>query len=126
MVAASVYMSFWFPSISPILWIVLFSLILLAANSVTVKAFGTFEYWFTMIKVVVIILFIVLGGFVIFDATYFHLTLAYFAYEGFFPKGLLGVWFATVVAIFSFIGIEVVAVTAGESKNPEKDVPQGR
>jgi len=124
MVAASIYMSFWFPNILPVYWMILFSVILFTVNAVTVKAFGTFEYWFTLIKVVTIIFFIIVGAIVILNASHFGITLAYFNYGGFLPKGLLGVWLATVVAIFSYIGVEVVAVTAGESKNPDKDVPR--
>ncbi len=124
MVAASIYMYFWFPNVPPILWMILFSVFLLALNTITVKGFGTAEYWFTWIKVSVIIFFIVIGAFIIINASHFGLELAYFNYGGFFPKGLTGVWLATVVAIFSYIGVEVVAVTSGESKNPEKDVPR--
>ncbi|MEM3191414.1 MAG: amino acid permease [Candidatus Micrarchaeaceae archaeon] len=124
MVAASIYMHFWFPSITPFIWMVIFSLILLTLNAISVKTFGTAEYWFTMIKVVVIIFFIIVGAFIIIYATHFGLKLAYLNYGGFFPKGIAGVWLATVVAIFSYIGVEVVAVTSGESKNPQKDVPR--
>jgi len=124
MVAASIYMHFWFPSITPFVWMVIFSAILLTLNSVSVKTFGTAEYWFSMIKVLVIIFFIIVGAFIIIYASHFGLTLAYTSYGGFFPKGIFGVWIATVVAIFSYIGVEVVAVTSGESKNPQKDVPR--
>ncbi len=124
MVAASIYMHFWFPTITPFVWMVIFSLILLTLNAVSVKTFGTAEYWFTMIKVVVIIFFIIVGAFIIIFATHFGISLAYLKYGGFFPKGIVGVWLATVVAIFSYIGVEVVAVTAGESKNPHRDVPR--
>ncbi|MEM3908367.1 MAG: amino acid permease [Nitrososphaerota archaeon] len=124
MVAASIYMHFWFPSITPFIWMVIFSLILLTLNSISVKTFGTAEYWFSMIKVIVIIFFIIIGAFIIIYASHFGLVLAYLNYGGFFPKGIVGVWLATVVAIFSYIGVEVVAVTSGESKNPHKDVPR--
>ncbi len=45
-------------------------------------------------------------------------------YGGFLPHGLLGAWLALAVVIYSFIGAEVVAVTAGEAKDPEKSVPR--
>jgi amino acid transporter, AAT family len=45
-------------------------------------------------------------------------------YGGFLPHGLLGAWLALAVVIYSFIGAEVVAVTAGEAKNPETAVPR--
>jgi len=124
MVAASIYMHFWFPTVTPFIWMVIFSAILVTLNAVSVKTFGTAEYWFSMIKVVIIIFFIIVGAFIIIYATHFGLSLAYLSHGGFFPKGLIGVWLATVVAIFSYIGVEVVAVTSGESKNPQKDVPR--
>lgn len=124
MVAAAIYMHFWFPNVTPAVWMVIFALILLAANAVSVRAFGTFEYWFAMIKVVVIVFFIIVGAYILLDATRFGITPAYTSYGGFFPKGALGVWLATIVAIFSYIGVEVVAVTSGESQNPERDVPR--
>lgn len=124
MVAAGIYMQYWIPNVTPILWIAIFALLLLTVNAIAVKAFGTFEYWFSMIKVVTIIVFIVLGGFVLLSATRFGITPAYTAFGGFFPNGLKGVWLATVVALFSYIGVEVVAVTAGESSDPKKSVPR--
>lgn len=124
MVAAGIYMSFWMPNVTPVVWIVLFAVVLLSVNAVTVKAFGTFEYWFSMIKVVTIVVFIILGGFVLLSAVRFGITPAYTAFGGFFPDGFKGVWLATVVALFSYIGVEVVAVTAGESSDPGKSVPR--
>lgn len=124
MVAASIYMHFWLPSVTPAVWMAIFSVILLAINAISVKTFGTAEYWFSMIKVLVIIFFIIVGAFVIIDAAHFKITLAYLNYGGFFPNGITGVWMATIVAIFSYIGVEVVAVTSGESKNPQRDVPR--
>ena len=43
---------------------------------------------------------------------------------GFLPHGWLGVWLALAFVIFSFIGTEVVAVTAGEAQDPERSVPR--
>ncbi|HKJ96657.1 MAG TPA: amino acid permease, partial [Thermoplasmataceae archaeon] len=124
MVAAGIYMQLWFPGVTPVVWIGIFALLLLSVNAIAVKAFGTFEYWFSMIKVVTIIVFIILGGFVLLSATRFGITPAYTAFGGFFPHGFKGVWLATVVALFSYIGVEVVAVTAGESSDPGKSVPR--
>ena len=124
MVAAGIYMQYWLPEVSPILWIGIFALVLLSVNAIAVKAFGIFEYWFSMIKVVTIIVFIILGGFVLLSATRFGITPAYTAFGGFLPNGFKGVWLATVVALFSYIGVEVVAVTAGESSDPAKSIPR--
>ena len=51
-VAVGVYMTFWFPNVPVWLWSVGFAAVLLFVNSRSVKNFGTFEYWFALIKVV--------------------------------------------------------------------------
>jgi amino acid transporter, AAT family len=124
-VAIAIYCQWWFPNTPKWVWIVAFSLALVYINALGVASFGAFEYWFAMIKVVTIVLFIVFGltallglgprpaiGFANFTA-----------HGGFLPYGFRGVWTAMVFVIFSYIGTEVVAVTAGEARDPEKAVP---
>src|SRR5664279_2250347 len=79
-----------------------------------------------MIKVTAILVFIVLGTPMIFGVHQDHpIVFANFHnYGGFLPHGLMGTWLALAVVIYSFIGAEVVAVTAGEAKDPEKSVPR--
>jgi len=95
-------------------------------NAQSIGAFGKFEYWFSTIKVAAILVFIVLGAALIFGVHQNHpIGLANFRnYGGFLPHGLRGAWLALAVVIYSFIGAEVVAVTAGEAKDPEKSVPR--
>jgi L-asparagine transporter-like permease len=108
------------------MWIVLFSLALLFINARSVGSFGSFEYWFSMIKVVAIVLFIAFGvallaGFTPQPAIGFgNLT----AHGGLLPTGWSGVAMAMVFVIFSYMGTEVVAVTSGEAKDPQTAVPR--
>jgi amino acid transporter, AAT family len=124
-VAAGVYMTFWFPETPVWLWSVGFALALLYFNSRSVNNFGSIEYWFAMIKVVAIVLFIILGAAMIFgigrQATGFHNLTG--LPGGFTPHGFGGVWMAVLVGVLSFNGIEVIAVTSGETRNPVKDIP---
>ncbi|MFQ5695412.1 MAG: amino acid permease [Terriglobia bacterium] len=60
-VAASIYCEFWFPQVPGWLWVTLFSVALIGVNAWSVGAFGEFEYWFALIKVVTIIAFLFLG-----------------------------------------------------------------
>ncbi len=124
-VASGVYMTFWFPEVPVWLWSVGFAFILLYVNARSVGDFGTFEYWFAMIKVSAIVLFIILGVVGIFGigvpATGFHNLTG--LPGGFIPHGVSGVWMAVIVGLFSFNGIEVIAVTSGEVKDPEKSIP---
>ena len=125
-VAAGIYTQWWFPNTPVWLWVVVYSVALIVINSMSIGAFGTFEYWFAMIKVIAILVFIVLGVAMIFGVHQEHpIGFANFTnYGGFIPHGLMGVWLALAVVIYSFIGAEVVAVTAGEAKDPEKSVPR--
>ncbi len=104
----------------------MFSVFLLAVNAAGVGSFGEFEYWFAMIKVVAILAFIGFGAIVLFGLLPGpHPGLHNFTGEGgFFPNGFKGMWMAMCFVIFSYIGTEVVAVTAGEAQNPDEAVPK--
>jgi amino acid transporter, AAT family len=124
-VAAGLYMTFWFPTVPVWMWSLGFCAILLYFNSRAVNNFGTVESWFALIKVTAIVLFIILGA-----ASIFGLGLPAVGFHnltglpgGFLPKGLSGLWMAVIVGIFSFNGIEVIAVTSGEAKNPQAAIP---
>ena len=125
-VAAAIYTQWWFPHTAAWAWVLFYSAALIFINAQSVGAFGSFEYWFSMIKVSAILVFILLGASMIFGVHQDHpIGLANFRnYGGFLPHGLLGAWLALAVVIYSFIGAEVVAVTAGEAKDPEKSVPR--
>lgn len=121
--AVGVYMTYWFPDSPQWLWVVLFSGLLIAVNAMSVKAFGFVEYWFSMVKIVAITAFILIGAYVVFGSRPAGVGLHnYTAHGGFFPKGLWGTWVAVVVAIFSYMSIETIAVAAGEAKDPERAV----
>ena len=124
-VAAGLYMAFWFPGVPVWMWALGFCLVLLYVNSRSVSNFGTIEAWFALIKVAAIVLFIILGAASIFGVR--HPPLGFHNLGGlpggFFPKGLSGVWFAVIVGVFSFNGIEVIAVTSGEVRDPRSAIP---
>jgi L-asparagine transporter-like permease len=125
-VAAGVYMTFWFPDVPVWMWSLGFAAILIAVNARPVQNFGTFEYWFALIKVSAIVVFIVLGLAEIFGvgapATGFH-NLTQLP-GGFFPNGVRGMWMATIMGVLSFYGIEVIAVTSAEVPHPEIAIPR--
>lgn len=124
-IAAGLYMTFWFPEIPVWAWSLGFSLILLYVNSRSVNNFGTIEYWFAFIKVAAIVVFIILGAATIFGigqpAVGFHNMTD--LPGGFMPHGIKGVWMAVIMGLFSFNGIEVIAVTSGETKDPKTAIP---
>src|SRR5437764_4901868 len=112
-IAVAIYCRWWFPQTPTWMWVVIFSAALVYINARSVGSFGEFEYWFSMVKVIAIVLFIVFGvltlsGFGHSPTTGFgNLT----KHGGFLPFGLKGAWLALVFVIFGFIGTEVVAVT---------------
>jgi amino acid transporter, AAT family len=124
-VAAGLYMTFWFPDVPVWMWSIGFCLVLLYFNSRSVNNFGTVEFWFALIKVTAIVLFIILGAAAVLGigrpATGLH-NLTQLP-GGFVPNGWSGVWMAVIVGIFSFNGIEVIAVTSGEAQNPRVAIP---
>jgi len=122
--AVAVYCRWWFPNVPSWLWIVGFSAGLLWVNVRSVGSFGSFEYWFAMIKVVAIILFIVFGAAVLLGVGHPAIGAHNFTAGGFFPHGWRGMWMALVFAIYGYIGAEIVAVTAGEAKDPQRALPR--
>lgn len=129
-IAIASYFNFWFPHVSAWVPSVLMVLLIMGLNLVSVSLFGELEFWFASVKVLAILLIIAVGA---------YLALTNFAspvtghtasvtnlwkYGGWFPKGLFGFFAAFQIAIFSFIGIELIGTTAAEAKNPETSLPR--
>src|SRR6266404_3372781 len=124
-VAASIYCKFWFPGTPSYVWIGLFSLVILYVNSTTVGSLGTFEYWLSMIKVVTIVAFLILGTAMLCGVGFPRVGFAnYTAHGGFLPNGWKGVGLGVILGLFSFFGIEVVGSAAGEAADPKVAVPK--
>ena len=120
MIAAATYMSIWFPGVPAYAWITVFGALLLAINLRSVGSYGRIEFWLSMIKLATILAFILIG------ASLLTTGLAapqYNAKGGFFPTGFWGPIIALTYAIYSFGGVEMVAVTTGESRST-KDIPR--
>ena len=117
MVASATYMAYWFPSVPATVWLVIASLLLLGVNVLAVRRYARFEYWFAMIKVVVIAAFILIGASLMLSGAS---PPQYTAHGGFFPNGTLAALLALPVALYTFAGVEFVAVTSGESRSSEE------
>jgi amino acid transporter, AAT family len=122
--AVAIYGQWWFPGTPAWAWIMFFSALLIYVNTRAVGSFGEFEYWFSLIKVVAIVLFIVFGVGALSGTVGSHPAIGLGNYRGFLPHGLKGVWMALAFVIYSYIGTEVVAVAAGEARDPAKTVPR--
>ena len=114
MVASATYMQLWFPHVAATVWVFVFSAFLLAINFLSVHNYGRFEFWFAMIKVAVIAMFIVLGAVLLLAG---RATPQYTTHGGFFPLGPAAPLLAMTFAIYTFGGVEFVAVASGESSS---------
>ena len=119
-------MKFWFPNSPSALWSGLFLAIIFLLNALSVKSFGESEYWFSLIKVIAIIIFIVSGFLMIFgimggEAIGFkNFTVDDAPFNG----GIMAILGVFMVVGFSFQGTELIGITAGESENPGKTIPK--
>jgi L-asparagine transporter-like permease len=121
--AVAVYIQYWFPGTPSWLWVVLFSGVLVTVNAMNVKVFGTVEYWFSLIKVTAIVAFIIVGSYVVLYSRPAGIGFDnYVDRGGFIPNGLSGTWLAVIPAVFGFLSIEMIAVAAGEARDPQKAV----
>ncbi|SHN42080.1 L-asparagine transporter [Duganella sacchari] len=122
--AVALYMQYWFPGTPAWLWIVLFSACLILVNAMSVNIFGNVEYLFSTIKIAAIVLFILLGAYMVYAAPETSPIgfKNYVGDRGFFPHGSSGMWAGVIVSIFSYLGIEMVAVAAGEARDPQQAI----
>ena len=128
-IAIAAYSQFWFPDLPQ--WIPALACVgvLLSLNLITVKMFGEVEFWFAMIKIVAILGLIGTGLYMVFSGFQSPTgTTASFAHlwndDGMFPHGLMGFFAGFQIAVFAFVGIELVGTTAAEAKDPERTLPR--
>ncbi|MEQ7179040.1 amino acid permease [Enterococcus thailandicus] len=126
--AIGMYVRYWAPGVPQWLPELIALILLLALNMVAVSLFGELEFWFALIKVVAIIAFILVGVYMI--LTHYQTSAGpaalstLWSHGGFFPKGAKGFILSFQMVTFAFAGIELVGLVAGETKNPEKVLPE--
>lgn len=117
LVASATYMTYWLPSVPAQLWVVLFSALLMLVNLRSVRSFGRFEFWFAMIKFATIVAFILAGTALMLSG---RMVPQYTARGGFLPRGPIAPLLAVFLAIYAFGGVEMLAVTTGESRSAQE------
>ena len=129
--AAGILMQRWFPDVSVWIWCLLFAGVLFLVNAISARVFGETEFWFSMIKVLAILVLIVLGGAAIFgfaplsDQPREALFLSnYVTDDGLFPTGLTGIVITALAVFYAFSGTELIGTAAGETKDPAKNIPR--
>ncbi|MEU7280871.1 amino acid permease [Streptomyces sp. NPDC045431] len=125
--AAATYMTYWW-DIPQWVSALVFTVILYGANLISVKLFGELEFWFSMIKVTAIIgMILICAGILTIgfsDAADTASMTMLWSEGGFFPKGIGGTLMTLQIVMFAFLAVELVGVTAGESKDPKVTLPK--
>ena len=118
----------WFPQIPIWIWCAIFSGIILLLNVLDVKIFSVSEFWLSLIKVVALGIFVILGITAITGVLPVHATRAPLFHNltanGIFPHGFGAVFIVLLSANFAFSGTELIGVAAGETSEPEKNIPK--
>ncbi|WP_270324784.1 amino acid permease [Lactococcus petauri] len=121
-----VVMQFWLPHVPTWIWSTIVIALILLVNLISAKAYGEAEFWMATIKVIAVIAFIVIGLATIFGVMSYKPDVARNLSAGGnhgFVGGIGGMIAVFMIAGFSFQGTEIVGIAAGESENPEKNVP---
>lgn len=126
--ASGIYLRYWFPKLPQWVGPLLIIVILLLVNMVNVGLFGELESWFSTIKVLAILLLIGIGIVMIIMHTPVNgepVELSNLVnHGGFFATGAWNFLMSFQMVVFAFGGIEMVGLTAGETKDPAKDIPK--
>jgi S-methylmethionine transporter len=126
--AAGLCMQYWFPSVSVWIWCLIFCIVIFVLNIITAQFFAESEFWFSIIKVLTIVIFIIAGAAAIFGiipmkdnmpAPFLHNITD----NGWFPNGITPIIMTMVSVNFAFSGTELIGIAAGETQQPEKNIP---
>ena len=130
--AFGIYMGFWFPDVARWIWVLGIVLLIGGLNLCSVKVFGEMEFWLSLLKVAAIVAMILAGfGIMLFgigsagsvDAAATGISNLW-SFGGFMPNGVGGLIASFAVVMFAFGGIEIIGITAGEAKDPQRVIPK--
>ena len=130
--AFGIYMGFWFPDVARWIWVLGIVLLIGGLNLCSVKVFGEMEFWLSLLKVAAIVAMILAGfGIMLFgigSAGSAHASATgisnLWSFGGFMPNGVGGLIASFAVVMFAFGGIEIIGITAGEAKDPQRVIPK--
>ncbi|GGE26765.1 amino acid permease [Streptococcus himalayensis] len=126
---AGLLMGRWFPAVPTWLFATVFALIIFGINALSVRSFAEAESFFSSIKVIAIIIFILLGfgamfGWVSFEGKREAILFQHLFSSGAFPKGISALLSVMLAVNYAFSGTELIGIAAGETDNPKVAVPQ--
>ncbi len=124
-IAASITIEFWSDTVNHALFVSIFLFLIIGINLFGVKGYGEAEFIFSLIKVIAVIGFIILGIIINCaggkDGGY--IGGKYWRDPGPFNHGFKGLCSVFVTAAFAFAGTELVGLAAAETANPRKSLP---
>ncbi|GAA5964555.1 hypothetical protein JCM8115_003920 [Rhodotorula mucilaginosa] len=139
-IAAALVLDYWpgAARVNVAVWITLWLVVICSFNFIGVRSFGEAEFWFSLIKIlailglIIVALIITAGGVPGSDPNEYPIGFRYWRSEPFkqlngIPGALgrfLSFWTVFIQAAFSFLGTEIVALTAAEAENPRRNVPK--
>ena len=127
LVALQLLLQYWtdnFPwyALGLIVWV-----IIVLANIINVRAYGELEYWLCLLKVITIVVFIILGVAVNCGGNTSGKYIGagnWYIGDAPFVGGIGGFASVFVTASFAYGGTESIAITAGETKDPARQLPR--
>ncbi|MFV5524776.1 amino acid permease [Acinetobacter variabilis] len=127
--AAAILMQEWFPQTSIWLWTLIFAAGVLLSNLSSTRTFAESEFWLSLVKVATVLIFIILGfgcifGFIPFQGYESAPLFSNLTEHGWLPNGLIPLFTTLLIVNFAFNGTEMIGIAAGETENPEKNVPK--
>ena len=125
--ASALIMHSWVPEISFLMWSLIFFVLVVGLNFISVGFYGESQYWFSGIKVVAVVLFIIVGVLAICGLVGNQAPFNFSNWtvgDGPFHAGWVGFMSVLMIAGFSFQGTEVFGITAGETKDPGTSIPK--
>lgn len=127
--ASAIFTKYWFPKTPLWIFVLLYSILVIGVNLMGTKNFGEIESWFSTIKIVALFIIVIVGiltlmGFFAKTPTMGIKNL--YVHGGFAPHGIKGFLGAMLMSLIPFGGVEVVAMSAVKTKNPQKYTPIAR
>ncbi|NLS00626.1 amino acid permease [Rhizobium sp. P38BS-XIX] len=132
--AVALYMNFfkhyvpWLAGVDQWVFALIALMVVLVMNLLSVKVFGELEFWFSLIKVLALVSFLVVGIYFVVSGTPIAGHPAGFSIisdsGGFFPNGILPAFVIIQGVVFAYASIELIGTTAGETEDPRKVMPR--
>ncbi|MGY0063688.1 amino acid permease [Streptomyces sp. LZ34] len=130
--AIGIYVHKWLPNMPQWITAVVALAVLFLVNLVSVKLFGELEFWFSIIKIVAILMFLGVGLWLVVSGAHVdghqagpaNLLAGQGLWAGLFPTGIGIALLSLQSVIFAYNGVEMVGIAAGETKQPERLIPR--